>query len=324
MSTSSSDGLGWLTGSAAVFRSSDRVVHVRGDDARSWLNGQISNDVRSLPPDTARYALLLTVKGRVVSDLWALDAADGMALVLPIVRADAALERFDKHIIMEDVELQPDPDLVVLTVQGPRAAEVVEAASDAVRRYAAPRLGGVGFDVWVPASEAARALDVLATKAAAIGGGQLDEIGWARAHVTLGVPRVSADFGEDSYPQEAGLGARAMSFEKGCYTGQEVVYMLERRGQLGRRLVQLEGSAVDTEGRAIEGAPLVDADGKKLGELTSFSLVSGDDVVGEQVAARALALGYLKRQAAEPGQTVWVAGSPWRVRRVVGGPETSV
>lgn len=310
MTSTSSDELSWLTTTAAVYRTSDRVVHVRGDDARTWLNGQISNDVRSLPRDTARYALVLTVKGRVVSDLWALDAPDGMALVLPLVRADAALERFEKHIIMEDVELQPDPDLAVITVQGPRAAEVVEAAPDAVRRYAAARLGAVGFDVWVPASEAARMLDTLAGRARALGGGPLDEIGWARAHVALGVPRVIADFGEDSYPQEAGLGARAVSFEKGCYTGQEVVYMLERRGQLSRRLVQLEGSATG----AIAGAPLLDADGNKLGELTSFDLLND---------AGALALGYLKRAAAEPGQTVWVAGSPWRVRRVVGAPETT-
>jgi tRNA-modifying protein YgfZ len=298
----------WLTTSAGVYRTLDRVVHLRGDDARSWLNGQVSNDVRELPPETARYALALTVKGRVVTDLWALDAADGMAIVLPATRTEAALARFDQHIIMEDVELTLDADLTVLTVQGPRAAEVIDAVADPLRRYACPRLGGAGFDCWVPRERADVALAALAQRAATLGGGVVDDTQWASAHVSLGVPRIAADFGEDAYPQEAGLGARALSFQKGCYTGQEVVYMLERRGQLARRLVQLEG---DVAGAA-PGAQLVDAEGKRLGEVTSLAPTAD--------AARAVALGYLKRTAAEPGQTVWIAGSPWRVRTVVGAP----
>ena len=300
--------LSWLTTAAGVYRTSDRVVHVTGDDARSWLNGQISNDVRALPPDSARYALALTVKGRVVTDLWALDTPEGMAVVLPSTRAEAALARFDQHIIMEDVELTLAEDLVVLTVQGPRAAEVIDAVRDPSRRYTCARLGGEGFDCWVPRLRADEALAALGQRAVALGGGLLDDTQWASAHVALGVPRVATDFGDDSYPQEAGLGDRALSFQKGCYTGQEVVYMLERRGQLARRLVQLEGSMLGVA----PGAQLVDSDGKRLGELTSLAPAAAPD--------RAVALGYLKRAAAEPGQTVWVAGSPWRVRAVVGGP----
>ena len=303
--------LSWLITAAGVYRTPDRVVHVTGDDARSWLNGQVSNDVRSLPPDTARYALALTVKGRVVTDLWALDTAEGMAIVLPNPCTEAALARFDQHIIMEDVELTLDDDLVVLTVQGPRAAEVIEAATDAVRRYACPRLGGEGFDCWVPRLQADAALAALGQRAVALGGGVLDDLQWASTHVALGVPRVAADFGDDSYPQEAGLGGRALSFQKGCYTGQEVVYMLERRGQLARRLVQLEGSILGVA----PGAQLVDSDGKRLGEVTSLAPAADPE--------RAVALGYLKRAAAEPGHTVWIAGSPWRVRAVVGS-EVSV
>lgn len=287
----------WVAEAAGVYATSDRVVRVRGDDARTWLNGQISNDVKTLAGERAVYALALTVKGRVVSDLYALDDPPGMALVLPEVRAEQALARFEQHIIMEDVELVPEA-LVVVSVQGPRAADV---DAPAVRRYPCDRLGG-GFDLWVEPAQLADTLAALAARAAEVGGGLLDAAGWEAAHLALGVPRVGVDFGEDTYPQEAGLGKRALSFGKGCYLGQEVVYMLENRGQLARRMVQLELGA----GLGAAGVDVTDEAGKRVGTLTSLA------------AESPFALALLKRSHAEPGQAVWVGGSPVRVRTIVG------
>src|SRR4051812_25275976 len=103
LSTPIRDQVRALGACVGVYRTSDRVIHVRGDDARSWLNGQISNDVRTVSGDEAQYAVALTVKGRIISDLWALEEAPGMAIVVPGTRADAALARFEQYIIMEDV-----------------------------------------------------------------------------------------------------------------------------------------------------------------------------------------------------------------------------
>lgn len=298
----------WLAETAGVFETQDRVVHVRGDDARSWLNGQVSHDVSKLSGDVAQYALALTVKGRVVSDLWALQDEEGMAIVLPAARVESALARFEQYIIMEDVELSADPDLVVVTVQGPRASEVLSSLPAELRRYPCARLASTGFDVWVPRAQASAVVATLVARAAELGGGQVDETGWAHAHVVLGVPRIEHDFGDDTYPQEAGLGGRALSFGKGCYLGQEVVYMLHNRGQLARRLVQLEGPS----GLALPvGSTVVDAEGKRLGEVTS-SLPPLDD-------QHTLGLAFVKRASSEPDQAVWVAGSPCRVARVIGG-----
>jgi tRNA-modifying protein YgfZ len=297
----------WLAEMVGVYRTRDRVVHVRGDDARSWLNGQVSNDVRALASDVAQYATALTVKGRVVSDLWVVDEAPGMAFVLPAPRVDTALARFEQYIIMEDVELEADPDLVVVTVQGPRAEQLVATLPDGLRHYACPRLATTGFDVWVPSEQAADLVARLSAHARELGGGAVDETGWAEAHVALGVPRIALDFGDDTYPQEAGLGTRALSFSKGCYLGQEVVYMLHNRGQLARRLVQLQADP----GAALEpGATVVDAEGKRLGEVTSTDTPKGDQP--------RLGLAFVKRAFSEPESTVWVGGSPCRVTRVVG------
>ena len=301
----------WLAERAGVFVTDDRVVQVRGDDARSWLNGQVSNDLRTLSGDQAVYAVALTVKGRIISDLWALEDAPGMAFVVPGLRAEATLARFEQYIIMEDVELLPDAELCVVTVQGPAASDVVASLPAEVRRYACARLAGIGFDCWLPLARRDELVQGLVARAQALGGGAVDAASWAEAHVALGVPRVASDFGEDTYPQEAGLGARALSFGKGCYLGQEVVYMLENRGQLARRLVQLE---LEGEPAVAPGAQLSDGEGKRVGEITS---------VAPARAGRVLALGFVKRPLSEPGATVWLDGSPARVGKVVGQAQIS-
>jgi folate-binding protein YgfZ len=295
----------WLTESAGVFVTSERVVRLQGEDAVSWLNGQVTADVRALTPEHAAYALSVTLKGRVHTDLWAVRDAQGVAVVLPAACAERALEAFEKHIIMEDVELVPELDLRVVTVQGPGANDVIAALPVGVEHYTCPRLPPrVGFDVWVRTSELTALTEALRAAAHALGGGEIDEGGWAHAHVMLATPRAGVDFGLDSYPQEAGLKARAVSFSKGCYTGQEVVYMLEKRGQVSRRLVQLVGP----HAAPARGEQVLSADGVRVGEVTSAT----------QDGDMGVALAYLKRAHSEPSTRVRIGEGDWQVRYVVG------
>jgi folate-binding protein YgfZ len=302
--TSPREQLLYVTESAGVFVTDDRVVHVRGDDARSWLNGQITNDVRELKPDVATYALVATLKGRVITDLWALAEGEGAAAVLPAAGFEAGFETFDKHVIMEDVELERDDTLRVVALLGPRASEVADAAPGFVR-YGADRLHNGGIDLWVPVSELERTVGLLVERARALGGGVLDEAGYTHARIALGVPRFSVDFGVEHYPQEAGLKARALSFNKGCYRGQEVIYMLENRGQLSRRLVVLEAPDGVARGAQLE------LEGKRVGEITTVD-------VAPTASGTTLSMGYVKRPAAEVGQVLHVAGQTCTVRSVVG------
>ena len=69
-----------------------------------------------------------------------------------------------------------------------------------------------------------------------------------------------------NYPQEAGLERRAVSFDKGCYLGQEVVCMLEMRGRVKRKLVSLEIASGDAPPK---GASVSDASGNVVGEISS-------------------------------------------------------
>lgn len=304
----------WLSNSVGVFVTGDRLLRVAGEDAESWLNGQVTADVRGLSQGEARYALTVTVKGRVITDLWVAHDAQGLVLSLPSSTYDAALAAYEKHIIMEDVELSPCPDLRVVTVQGPAAPELRATLEPVVPQLTCARLfPRPGFDLWTPLPELEALLDRLERAAAALAGGRVDEAGVAQAHVVLGVPRTAIDFGLDTYPQEAGLKQRAVSFSKGCYVGQEVVYMLENRGQPARRLAQLECPA----GELAAGDPVLDGDGKRVGALTS---VAEPQPAG---AASRLALAYLKRSSAELAARVRVRDRECSVRWVVGHTDSS-
>src|SRR5262245_60655526 len=112
------------------------VLEVDGEDARSWLNGQVTNDVRHTERGGSVYSLVVTVRGKVVADAWVLDRGDDrFFLVVPAVAVDKLLAGFEDQIIMEDVEARARGDLAVLTVQGPLASEVI-AAVDAGRERA--------------------------------------------------------------------------------------------------------------------------------------------------------------------------------------------
>jgi folate-binding protein YgfZ len=128
---------------------------------------------------------------------------------------------------------------------------------------------------------------------------------WERFRRERGVPSFGTDFGEATYPQEAGLERHAVSFSKGCYLGQEVVCMLEMRGQVKRKLVQL--TFEDGEGDAALSSTQASAIGRGA---KVYVEATGDAVLGEvtsaPIAAAPIGFAMVKRQAAEPGTRVWV------------------
>ncbi|MEO8798227.1 MAG: glycine cleavage T C-terminal barrel domain-containing protein, partial [Polyangiaceae bacterium] len=119
-----------------------------------------------------------------------------------------------------------------------------------------------------------------------------------------GVPAFGVDFGVTTYPQEAGLEKRAVSFDKGCYLGQEVICMLESRGHVKRKLVSLavEGSEVPAK-----GAEVTNEAGEKVGEVTSAA-------VSPELGVLAIAM--VKAAVMAPGSALRVGSANAKVRDV--------
>src|SRR5262249_30647499 len=147
-----------------------------------------------------------------------------------------------------------------------------------------PRLGTTGFDLFVPTPASGAVMDKLIAAAKDNGG---RACGWTAleiARIEAGIPRYSVDMDENCIPLEAGLEARAVSYNKGCYIGQEVINRIHSIGHVNRELRGLR-LADDLNVLPVKGDKLFH-DGKEVGHVTS--------AVKSPALNANLALGYVR------------------------------
>jgi tRNA-modifying protein YgfZ len=233
-------------------RSQRGKLALSGADARSFLQGQVSNDVESLSPGEGCYAAFLTPKGRMLGDLRVLDA--GSELLLDTERA-ALQELFNmirRFSIGYDVELHKRTlQRGLWSLLGPEAEAIVGASGElgeAEHSHQIVTIGGVqarairtdlGIDLLCDADDS----EALAAATCDAGAAAVSEAVAECLRVEQGRPRYGVDLDDTVIPQEAGLNARAVSFTKGCYVGQETVARLHYRGKPNRHLRGLRLSA---------------------------------------------------------------------------------
>jgi folate-binding protein YgfZ len=295
---------------AGLFRLGDRgLLAVEGEDRSRWLGGMVSNDVVSLSPGLERsgcYALLLTPKAGIVADLHVLLRPDAFWLESARAAIGPVRERLERYVVADDVRLgDRSAGFDRLALEGPRArdllgraaGEVPPLAPDACAELCVAGVDAVvaafgwsgedALQLFAPAGAGEALADAIQAAAPA---GELvlaSEGALEVLRVEAGIPRLGAELHEDILPDEARL-ARAISSTKGCYTGQEIVARIRSRGQVNHLLV---GLAFPDDAPAAPGT-ILEADGKRVGEVTS-SCVSP--------AAGAIGLGYVRRAQAEPG-----------------------
>jgi tRNA-modifying protein YgfZ len=271
---------------------------VTGKDRVTWLNGLITCDLLPLKEGDAAYGLFVEKKGKILTDAIVLLEVDRLFLVLPRVVAAEERAMLEHHLIMEDAELS-EAAFEVEMVHGPRSGDVlasVRAAGGAggVR----DRTGLGGAVMLLPAQSLADARGARDASITAVGGMLGDDRAWEALRLDRRVPQFGADFDRESYPQEAGLEKRAVSFSKGCYLGQEVVFMLEKRGHVKRHLVTLR---VASDLPPPRGAAVSDANGEAVGTVTSAAIVP--------TAGGPVAMAMVKRAKSEAGTELSVAGA---------------
>lgn len=253
----------------------------RGPDRLTWLNGLVTCELAKLKEGEAIYGLTVAKKGRIVSDLVVVGTKDSLVVVVPARLREELRQAFDHYLVMEDVELGVGEEEVWFA-HGPRSAEVH------VGTTAPLDLTGLGGAILLVPTGSGPAIEARAKE---LGGCVGDDAAWEALRLEQGVPRFGPDFDSNTYPQEASLEARAVSFDKGCYLGQEVVCMLELRGQVKRKLVPVTLSA-----SAPVGTTVVDEGGKEVGQVTSVAFgPTRNEYVG---------LAMIKRAVAVPGSVL--------------------
>lgn len=282
------------------------TIVVTGRDRQSWLNGMVTCDLAPLRPGDGAYGLAVAKNGKVLAELWLVLAEDRLSIGLLADRVEAMRAHFDRHVIMEDVELEDaSAELAWILLHGPMSPDVaLPLRSASVHAASVDRTGLGGAAVVAPRADADALARRLVEAAGERGALSTDE-GWEQLRVEVGVPRFGVDFDDQNYPQEAGLERAGVSFTKGCYLGQETVFMLEKRGHVKKRLVRLE---VQGDASLPVEAEIAEPGGAPIGAVTSRAPAPDGGAV--------LALGYVKYKHARTGTELVVAGRP---ARVVGG-----
>jgi hypothetical protein len=247
------------------------LVQASGGDVIPFLQGQTTNDVAPAEESGVPvWGAHLTPKGRMVAALLTFPLETGYGIDLAAEGADYALRRLGMYVLNSDVHLErAGGEVVRLGVAGAdaaaRAAAAVDAPeADAERVVSGPR----GTAVPLPGPEPAFLVVTDAEQAAAAweaaDGRPVGRSAWELARIRAGVPDPDAAVCEMLLPQEANLEPLgAISYSKGCYTGQEVVARTHHLGRLKRRLYRFRAPQAVPLGQKLQAA-----DGSAQGPVT--------------------------------------------------------
>jgi folate-binding protein YgfZ len=291
-----------------VNRSHRSRLRFGGTKAGDVLTGLLTSDVNALLPGQGQYAAALTAKGKVVADLRVLRLEGGFITDASPRARDGWLGIVRKYVNPRlATHIDESASMLALGVFGAQARYVVEqitgvghsalallppyshvsvtsdGATTIVMR--SPDLELEGYELFVPADRFSEVWDA-AIHARATPAGLA---AWEIARVEAGRPEYGIDMDDTTIAQEANLEQLgAISYTKGCYTGQEVVARVHFRGHVNRGLRGLRASGTTPPPT---GASLFDATGKAVGEVRS-------SVASPRLGG--VALGMIRREV-EPG-----------------------
>ena len=219
------------------------VIAFRGDDTATFLQGQLTNDVRSLHADTAQWNGYCSPKGRLLGNFLMWRQGEDYCLQLSGDILPGVMKRLSMFILRAKVQGRDASDETVrLVVAGPQASAAVNAAMGKLPEAAmcsltsnagrVIRLGEDKFVLSVTPGHAAAVWQALRASATPVGAPVWD---WLR--LNAGIPMIVAATQEQFVPQMVNLEViGGVSFQKGCYTGQEIVARSQYLGKLKRRM----------------------------------------------------------------------------------------
>ena len=285
------------------------LLRVTGTDRGTWLHGMVTNAVQDLPPGSGCAAAVTTIQGRMVAEIAVSVHGDRLDLECPAFVAEDTRAHLERYLISEDAELTDVSAATAhLALQGPAAEQVLTALgasppSGAAHRHADGTLAGrpvtllrrdeTGADGWVLRLDRAGA-EAVWTALREGGATPVGVQAWTRARIAAGIPWFGIDHGPETIPLELPHRDALVSFEKGCYLGQEVVARLEHLGTPARRLV---GLRVEARTAPAPGSPVTHEE-TPVGAVTSAAAAP---------AGPAIALAFLSKGAYDPGTAVRVA-----------------
>lgn len=239
---------------------------VDGPDAESFLQGQLSCDMRQVSTSAASLASLNSPKGRVLATVVVFRSTSTRfgLLMAPDIR-DAMQRRLQMYVLRARVALEAGSDAIGLVALDPAATGATGASSTAFAQTAGPNNGwmirapGTPPRWWLVDSPAPVDKDTHPTA-------------FAAADIASGLPCVGSAQSDQHIAQHLGLDRLgALSFNKGCFTGQEVIARIHYRGGVNRVPVRLAVAAPPLDA----GSTLLDGDGRPCADVVNATHVDG-------------------------------------------------
>lgn len=289
----------------AVFDVSDRTqIEITGADRTRFLHGLVSNDIKRLKVGQGCETFITDLKGRVVAHVYVFCGENSLWLDGSPGQDDVILRHLGKYLLIDDVQLHSrTAERSELLVTGTMASQLLQLddplpiashlSRDAdgqpfdIRRV--DLLDAPGYLISVPKSRRDTVLLGLRT----VGVVEGSEAAFQALRIAAGSPTFGVDISNDNLAQEVARNKQCISFDKGCYLGQETVARLDALGHTNRELRRM---VFETSDVPTVGSTVFDASGEtEVGILTSAAV--NPDSVAANSTPSIVALGLLKRAA---------------------------
>ena len=298
-------------GAGLINLSSRGRLLVSGSEAVMFLNGLITNDMKTLAVNTWMPAAFANVQGRLLAVVRVINREDGFLIDTEDVTHSTVVKILERFTLAGDFRVMDiTNETVSLSIQGKTAESTMRAVfgdkttverekvmkaklanGHEVTIIRATHTAEDGFDLFVDAKEAQSLREALIRA----GAQNLSLETLETLRIEAGIPRFGVDMDETTVVTEANLD-EAVSFTKGCYLGQEIIVRIKHRGHVAKKLT---GMILGVNAELQRGAKVLSADDKEIGRVTSSAFSPRLD--------RTLALGYLKYDYLAPGTQVKVS-----------------
>lgn len=224
------------------------LLHLSGEDSASFLQGQLSSDIKSLEDLSAQYSSHSTPKGRMLASFLIFRTAEGYWLQTAADILPASQKRLSMYILRSKTKISDvSPDYALIGIAGPAASQLAAALMPQMpgtdlrlTQHAGKtliQLSATRYLLVVPTAQAQEAWSTLTASGATPADASL----WQLSEIRAGVPWVTAATQEEFVPQMANLDLiGAVSFNKGCYTGQEIIARTQHLGKVKRRMLRVQ------------------------------------------------------------------------------------
>ena len=281
---------------------------VSGSEAAQFLNGLITNDMKTLGANSWMTAAFANVQGRLLAAVRVIHREDGFVIDTESTTKETVGKLLERFTLAGDFHLSDlSEQLAHLSVQGAAAAAMlrkvlgvdlsdldrtalanVQWQNEPVTVLRSTHTAEDGFDLFLERSAGEGLRKTFLAAGAPPVTGEVQEV----LRIEAGIARYGRDMDESNVVTETNL-EDAVSFTKGCYLGQEIIVRIKHRGHVAKKLT---GLVIEKEATIESGAKILSADEKEVGRVTSATF--------SPQLERTIALGYVKYDYLEPGTSV--------------------